>query len=581
LQEWQVPAGVSSATFEVAGAGGGGGGIPLVFSHGGGGALATSTFAVSEGTALKLVVGGGGASHIGGESFGGGATGGTTGFGGAAGGGGSFVFSSAGSLLIAAGGGGGGGTESDGGNAGLNGSAGTTLGPSAGGGATQSSGGSAGEHAEAGHGPTTSTAIQGRGGKGATELEGGGGGGGGYYGGGGGGAAFAIVSGGGGGGSSVVNGGSSTTIESGKGGAGGSERQNGQGGHLTLTFAQPTMGVALSASTEEANVAETVTFTATVSPVPTSGTVAFEEGGSSISGCGAATVSLVTGKAACTTEFHALGAHHVTAKYSGSTDQIYRVATSSSREVTARQPTSVSLEASNTSPLVGEAVTYRALVAPTPTSGTVAFSDGASPIAGCQAQTVNTTTGIATCQVTYSNSGTHAITAAFSGSVDTLYEAANTAGSTGVTVSAKVSASTAETPAPVSAPVQVTVGKSSPSSPAVVLTREPKGLINIRLLKIVFRCGSTPCSGFATLVVGLPGGRSWTLTSNQASAAAGKRGRAWIGIPARLRHAVRRYLVGHRRYSPRLEVSVTITSTGSAPQTTQADLGVWTLPGFR
>src|SRR5262249_12620117 len=146
---------------------------------------------------------------------------------------------------------------------------------------------------------------------------------GGYYGGGGGGSnSTAHDSGGGGGGSSVVKGGSSTTFETGKGGAGGGVEEDGQGGEVVVAFGQPAMSVALSPSSETPAVAEGVTYTATVSPVPTSGTVAFEEGGSPIAGCAAKTVSTSTGEATCTTEYHAAGVHGVTAAYSGSTDTI-------------------------------------------------------------------------------------------------------------------------------------------------------------------------------------------------------------------------------------------------------------------
>jgi hypothetical protein len=53
-------------------------------------------------------------------------------------------------------------------------------------------------------------------------------------------------------------------------------------------------------------------------------------------------------------------------------------------------------------------------------TGTVAFSDGATPISGCGSVTVGST-GTATCQVTYTAAGSHAITAAYSG--DSTYTA--------------------------------------------------------------------------------------------------------------------------------------------------------------
>jgi hypothetical protein len=63
----------------------------------------------------------------------------------------------------------------------------------------------------------------------------------------------------------------------------------------------------------------------------------------------------------------------------------------------------------------GRTVTLTATVTPPPTAGTVAFSDGGTPIRGCGAVAVSA--GRATCQVVYPNSqaGTHRIVARYSG----------------------------------------------------------------------------------------------------------------------------------------------------------------------
>ncbi len=584
LQEWQVPAGIGSATFEVKGAGGGG--LPGApgNAHGGSGAKVASTLTVAEKTKLKLVVGVGGRWNAPGEVFGGGGGGGfaliTIGGGG---GGGSFVFTEGGSLLIAAGGGGGAGgyesSNSRGGNGGENGAAGEANGVSGGGGASTGGGGVAGEHAQAGQGPTTSTAIQGKGGEGGDDIEGGGGGGGGLYGGGGGGSNSGGHSGGGGGGSSAVNGGSSTTFETSKGGAGGTSEQNGQGGEVVVAFSQPTMSAALIASSETPAIGEPVTYTATVSPVPTSGTVAFEEGGATISGCGAQTVSTTTGKAACTTEYHAVGVHGVVGKYSGSADTVYRAATSSEKQTVTRAATTTALQASSVSPQTGVAVRYTATVSPAPSGGSVAFKDAGATISGCEAQPVNTTTGVATCEVTYASAGSHSIGASFSGSLDTVFEASSTASATTVTVSAPTPATPSTPPAAVQS--AVTIVKVTPQSAPVVLTRAPQPLINTKFLTVVFRCGQAPCSGSATITVTLPGRRAWRLKSQQADVAANTRGALRLTVPARLRSAVRRYLRHHRGYKLRLGLAVTMTSAGSAPQSTRSTLAIWTLPGLR
>ena len=50
-----------------------------------------------------------------------------------------------------------------------------------------------------------------------------------------------------------------------------------------------------------------------------------------------------------------------------------------------------------------------------PDGGTVAFSDNGTPITGCSSRHVATSTGTATCQISYKIAGTHPITAAYPG----------------------------------------------------------------------------------------------------------------------------------------------------------------------
>ena len=64
---------------------------------------------------------------------------------------------------------------------------------------------------------------------------------------------------------------------------------------------------------------------------------------------------------------------------------------------------------------LGATVTYTAAVSPLPDGGTIAFDQDGTPIAGCAAQPVDTTTGQATCQVTLTTPGEHTVTASYSG----------------------------------------------------------------------------------------------------------------------------------------------------------------------
>jgi Bacterial Ig-like domain (group 3)/Divergent InlB B-repeat domain len=96
---------------------------------------------------------------------------------------------------------------------------------------------------------------------------------------------------------------------------------------------------------------------------------------------------------------------------------------------TPKTATTTTLSSSSNPAIVGQIVTYTATVsafgaaaAATPPGGVVAFTDGASPIAGCGAVSlteISSLAATASCQTTYSNSGGgvgfHPIAAAYSG----------------------------------------------------------------------------------------------------------------------------------------------------------------------
>jgi Big-like domain-containing protein len=77
--------------------------------------------------------------------------------------------------------------------------------------------------------------------------------------------------------------------------------------------------------------------------------------------------------------------------------------------------TSTGLTAAPNPATTGQQVTYTATVSPAPMGGTVEFTDGGNPVGGCQAVLPSSTTGQATCLVTYSVAGSHSIVAIYSG----------------------------------------------------------------------------------------------------------------------------------------------------------------------
>ena len=110
------------------------------------------------------------------------------------------------------------------------------------------------------------------------------------------------------------------------------------------------------------------------------------------------------------TPAHAPGTVDVTVTANGATSL-----TSAFDRYTFRFPTTTTLASSANPSMVGASVTFTATVSPVPDGGTVAFSDKGSPIAGCSAKPVDTSTGTAKCTVTYATVGSHSIVAAYSG----------------------------------------------------------------------------------------------------------------------------------------------------------------------
>ena len=149
--------------------------------------------------------------------------------------------------------------------------------------------------------------------------------------------------------------------------------------------------------------------------------------------------------------------------------------------VLAPLPATTTTVASSANPSVqGQTVTYTATVRPAGVSGSVAFNDGGTPVTGCAARSLNSS-GQATCQVTYATTGSHAITAVYSG------DAAN-AGSTSAVLTQSVVVDRADLKVTLSMPanaadgaivtqtVTVTNQGPAPASTEVTALSEPHEL---------------------------------------------------------------------------------------------------------
>src|SRR4029077_3815738 len=190
---------------------------------------------------------------------------------------------------------------------------------------------------------------------------------------------------------------------------------------MTQDVSQASTSTALASSVNPSVVGQFATITATVSAIapgngtPT-GSVMFEDGGVTVTGCAAQQVS-AWGTPSCAAAFATAAAHSITAVYTG--DLNFSGSTSPIFTETVNQGTTTTTVTSSVDPSVsGQTVMYTAIVtatapaAGTPT-GTMTFSDGGTTIGGCVAQP--TVGGVAICTATYPGVGGHAITGVYNG----------------------------------------------------------------------------------------------------------------------------------------------------------------------
>jgi Tfp pilus assembly protein PilV len=165
-----------------------------------------------------------------------------------------------------------------------------------------------------------------------------------------------------------------------------------------------------------ATLTATVTATSPSTATPT-GTINFESGGSTITGCGA--VALTSGSATCPLAGVGSGSYSLTAVFTPSTSPTNFVTSTSStlpQTVTAATTTTTVTSSSflNASSF-GTSVTFTATVAPVsgyPATGTIAFKANGTVIPGCTSVTLSSS-GVATCATSALASGSDTITAVY------------------------------------------------------------------------------------------------------------------------------------------------------------------------
>jgi hypothetical protein len=157
-----------------------------------------------------------------------------------------------------------------------------------------------------------------------------------------------------------------------------------------------------------------VSYVATITPLPDGGTVAFTDNGVTLSGCGAVAVSTSTGVASCTTTYNSIGSHSIVANYSGDANFAASSGGPITEQVNLGGTTTTTVSSTNPS-TTGGRVTYTTTVSPTPDGGTVNFTDNTTTLSGCGAVAVSSSTGNASCTTSYSAAGSHPIVASYSG----------------------------------------------------------------------------------------------------------------------------------------------------------------------
>ena len=258
---------------------------------------------------------------------------------------------------------------------------------------------------------------------------------------------------------------------------------------LTEVVNKSASSTSASSSANPSSTGATVTFTASVTGFSPSGTVNFTDGGTSIGGCNAValTGSGNTRTAACSTAALTAGTHSIVASYAGDASNSISSSNTLSQAVNGSGSTTGLATSLNPS-VVGTSVTFTATVNGTSPTGTVIFKDGSTSIAGCSAVAVSGSGNArtASCPTAGLATGSHGITAAYSGDASNSSSTSTTLTQTVNKATAATSLSSSVNPSAVGAGVTFT---------ATVSGFTPGGAVN-------FTDGGTSITGCGAVALG-------------------------------------------------------------------------------
>ena len=193
---------------------------------------------------------------------------------------------------------------------------------------------------------------------------------------------------------------------------------------VTQTITKASTSLALVSSANPSSYGSSVTFTVTVTPSASTGTVTFTDGGTTL---GTGTIS--GGIATYSTSALAVASHSVAASYAGDANHTGSSSTTLTQVVNKANST-VAVGSSANPSVYGSPVTLTATVAPATATGTVTFKDGSTTLG-----TGTVSSGIATYGTSALVAGSHSIVASYGG--DTNYN-----GSTSSTLTQTVNKAT-------------------------------------------------------------------------------------------------------------------------------------------